>query len=362
MKILYAIQGTGNGHLSRARDIIPILQQKGELDILVSGIQADVDLPYPVKYKFKGLSFIFGKKGGIDLIATYKKSNLKQLYKEIKSLPVEDYDLVINDFEPVSAWACKMKKKACIGLSHQAAVINKHSPKPKKKDPVGKAVLHNYAPVTASYGFHFVSYDENIFTPVIRAQVRNAKAVDKSHYTVYLPAYGDERIIKLLSTFPAIKWEVFSKHAKRAYTEKNISIQPINNEAFIESMISCTGILCGAGFETPAEALYLKKKLMAIPMKGQYEQQCNAAALKKLGVPVIKSLKKKQLPAIQSWVESAQSIPVNFPDNTHDIISMIIKKYGTISAKNKLELGKGIHSLRKLKEKSLGTILTQLAE
>ena len=103
MKILYAIQGTGNGHLSRARDIIPILQQKGELDILVSGIQADVDLPYPVKYRFKGLSFIFGKNGGIDLIATYRKSNLKQLYNEIKSLPLDDYDLVINAFEPVSA-------------------------------------------------------------------------------------------------------------------------------------------------------------------------------------------------------------------------------------------------------------------
>ena len=88
MKILYAIQGTGNGHLSRARDIIPILQKKGELDILVSGIQADVDLPYPVKYRFKGLSFIFGKKGDVDLLKTYQKSNLKQLYKEITSLPV----------------------------------------------------------------------------------------------------------------------------------------------------------------------------------------------------------------------------------------------------------------------------------
>ena len=130
MKILYAIQGTGNGHLSRARDIIPILQQKGDLDILVSGIQADVSLPYPVKYTFKGLSFIFGKKGGVDLLATYKKSNLKQLFKEINSLPVEEYDLIINDFEPVSAWACKMKNKACIGLSHQSALINKSVPTP----------------------------------------------------------------------------------------------------------------------------------------------------------------------------------------------------------------------------------------
>ena len=62
MKILYAIQGTGNGHISRARDIIPLLQKKGDLDILISGIQADVELPYEVKYKLKGLSFIFGKK------------------------------------------------------------------------------------------------------------------------------------------------------------------------------------------------------------------------------------------------------------------------------------------------------------
>ena len=28
MKILYAIQGTGNGHLTRAKEIIPILKEK----------------------------------------------------------------------------------------------------------------------------------------------------------------------------------------------------------------------------------------------------------------------------------------------------------------------------------------------
>ena len=62
MRILYAIQGTGNGHLTRALDIIPALQQRGELDILVSGSQVDIPLPYPVKYRLKGMGFIFGKK------------------------------------------------------------------------------------------------------------------------------------------------------------------------------------------------------------------------------------------------------------------------------------------------------------
>ena len=139
MKILYAIQGTGNGHLSRAREIIPILQKKGELDLLISGTQADVDLPHPVKYRFKGLCFIFGKKGGVDVMATYRKSNLKRLYEEIKSLPVENYDLVINDFEPVSAWACRRKNKHCVGLSHQAAVIHPKAPKPRENGSAGKS-------------------------------------------------------------------------------------------------------------------------------------------------------------------------------------------------------------------------------
>ena len=362
MKILYAIQGTGNGHLSRARDIIPILHQKGDLDILVSGIQADVELPYPVKYKFKGLSFIFGKNGGIDLLATYRKSNLKQLFNEIKSLPIDEYDLVINDFEPVSAWACKIKHKECVGLSHQAAVINKKSPKPKKKDMIGKAVLNNYAPVTAAYGFHFGAYDKDIFTPVIRSQVREAKPENKKHYTVYLPAYSDERIIKILGEIKNIQWQVFSKHTKKEYKEKNVYIRPINNEAFIESFINCTGVLCGAGFETPAEALYLKKKLMVIPMKGQYEQQCNAAALKTMSVPVIKSLKKKHLDTIKNWTAKNQHIIVNYPDTTQRIINMIIKKHGNTGDKKPAELGEGIYSIKKLKEKSLGKILNQLAE
>ncbi len=79
-------------------------------------------------------------------------------------------------------------------------------------------------------------------------------------------------------------------------------IAPINNDAFIKSLVTSTGVLCGAGFETPAEALFLKKKLMVIPMKGQYEQQCNAAALKEMGVPVLKKLKISKVEKIIDWV------------------------------------------------------------
>jgi uncharacterized protein (TIGR00661 family) len=334
MKILYAIQGTGNGHLSRARDIIPALQQKGELDILVSGIQADVEPGYPVKYRLHGLSFIFGKRGGVDLLDTYKKNKLKQFHKEIASLPVEKYDLVINDFEPVSAWACRLKQRACIGLSHQSAILNENAPRPETEDIIGKLIIQHYAPTDIRFGFHFREYDKNIFTPVIRRQIREIVPTDKGYYTVYLPAYHDKRIIKTLSVFNKTEWVVFSKHTDRSYKEKNMSVFPVSNQAFIQSIAGATGVLCGAGFETPAEVLYLKKKLMVIPMKNQYEQQCNAASLKQMGVPVLKSLKIKHSGKIQQWINCRQYIPVEYPDHTSSVIDLVMDTYRSL-AENK---------------------------
>ncbi|ALJ05649.1 glycosyl transferase [Pseudalgibacter alginicilyticus] len=327
MKVLYAIQGTGNGHLSRARDIIPILQKKQiELDILVSGTQADIDIPYPITYQLKGLSFIFGKQGGVNMWKTYLRANTNRLQKEINSLPIEKYDLIINDFEPVSAWACKLKNKPCVSLSHQAAVLSLNAPKPFKKDRLGKFILKKYAPTTKQFGFHFKAYQEHIFTPVIRQDIRNIVCNTLDYYTVYLPSYGDDKILKILSKIKNTKWEVFSKHNKKIITDNNITIQPINNEAFVKSMANSKGILCGAGFETPAEALFMKKKLMVIPMKGQYEQQCNAAALKQMGVPVIKSLKKKHLKTLIEWTETDSIIEVNYPDMTEQIINQLLQE------------------------------------
>ena len=269
MKILYAIQGTGNGHLSRAREIIPLLQNKCETDILVSGYQADVELPFNVKYRLHGLSFIFGKNGGIDIWKTYSKSNIRKLISEIRKLPVEDYDFVINDFEPVSAWACYFRNVPCIAFSHQSSLLNHNVPKPIHKDFIGKFLLKNYAPASIYFGLHFSRYAKNIYTPVIRKEIRDAENSDKGHYTVYLPAYSDQKLIEIFETIPDTKWQVFSKHTEKSYKIENIEINKIDNEKFIQSMTGCTGILCGAGFETPAEALYLGKNLLVVPMKNQ---------------------------------------------------------------------------------------------
>ncbi len=323
MKILYAIQGTGNGHLARATEIVPILREMAETDILVSGCQADITLPFSVNYQRYGISFIFGKHGGVNILKTVSGLRPFLFFKDVFYLPLEKYDLVISDFEPVSAWACKLRGKKCIGLSHQNAVLHKNAPRPKKRDWVGKLILKYYAPAGKKYGFHFRALDKFNFTPVIRSAIRNAKPKNKKHYTVYLPAFSNDDIENVLSAFPEIKWEVFSKHNKETFQINNIHFQPVSLENFNRSFINCEGILCNAGFETPAEALFMGKKLCVIPMKHQYEQACNARFLSAMGVLVISDLEnhKKEL---GFWLRMENAIQIKYPDETRRILKTIL--------------------------------------
>jgi len=327
MKILFAVQGTGNGHVSRAMELLPILRQYAQVDVLISGIQCDLALELSVKYRYRGLGFVFGKKGGVDIYQTWKKNRLKSIIDEFRNCPVEEYDLVINDFEPITAWKCMFNKVPCVSVSHQSALLDANCPKPIKKDWLGATILRFYAPGHRHYGIHFRKYSKQIFLPVIRSEIRRAKTNDHGHITVYLPAYSDKKILEVLKQCPETKWQVFSKHAQANYTEGNVQVFMPSGPDFIKSMVNSGGIICGAGFETPAEALYMGKKLMVIPMKSQYEQHYNAAALDSMGVPVLKEFSTKKVLEIRNWLRQNNSINYRFRDDSRSLIAKIIEDY-----------------------------------
>lgn len=327
MKVLYAIQGTGNGHLSRAREIIPALQKHCLLDIMVSGTQSQVVLPFPVTYRCKGLSFAYNNRGGISYQNSLKGNISLSFFKEVRNFPIGNYDLIINDFEPISAWAAKLKKVPCLSMSHQAAFMSEKAPRPEKKEILGEGILRHYAPAEKAIGFHFERYDNFIETPVIRSEIRNSEPVSLGHYTVYLPAISEEKLLKILNQIPQVEWQVFSRYTRRKYTLGNIQISPVNNDDFVKSLITCEGLFTGAGFEAPSEAIYLGKKLFVIPIKGQYEQMCNAAALEKVGIRVAYKLNYQTLLQLTDWVCGDERAELEFPDQTDKIAGGIFTSY-----------------------------------
>lgn len=317
-RILYAVQGTGNGHVARAREIIPILKKYGQIDILLSADQSEVDLGHKVRFRFPGLTFLYNQKGGLSYWQTFLKNNPLQLIRDIWKLPVKAYDLVVVDFEFTAAWACRLRGVPSIALGHQAAFLSDRTPRPAKRMWWGEWILKWYAPCSRALGFHFDQFDSFIKTPVIRSEVRSLRPEFKGHYCVYLPAFGSAELESVLSGFQNTQWEVFSRSTSSAYRSGNLHFQPIDNEHFLERLRTCNGVLMSAGFEGPSEALFLGKKVCVLPIKGQYEQMCNAAALDSFGVHVLSDLSDTQ--KIRQWIDSPPIERFDFPDQTDALV------------------------------------------
>lgn len=326
LKIFYAVQATGNGHIARATELLPYISKYGDVDIFLSGGNSSLPVDLPVKYRSKGMSLFYTKTGNLDYKKMWQELSLKRIHKEAKELPVEKYDIILNDFESITSIACRLKKVGSTGFGHQASFQSMKTPRPKRKNIAGELILSKYATATNYVGLHFDRYDDFIFSPVLKKEILEASPKQKDHITVYVPHYSDDIIEKYLHSIKEIQFHIFSKSVKTEIKKNNIHLIPVSNTLFNKSLINCTGIITGGGFETPAEALYLGKKLMCIPIRGQYEQLCNAAAVEKFNVPIINKINTGFDKEVMQWLEAPNPQKLTLYNSTEEIVAIAIEK------------------------------------
>lgn len=327
MKIFYAIQATGNGHISRATQLYPYLLKYGSVDFFLSGNNASLDIKLPIKYKSKGCSLHYSKCGGLDYWNIIKNVKPRQMYKDADALPLKDYDVIINDFDSITSLACKLQNVHSVQFGHQASFISKATPRPNKKSFMGEMILKHYAPSPKNIGLHFENYDSFIRPPIIKDQIIEAEPKNLGHITVYLPSFDKDCLEKAFNKVPHAHFHWFLNDVQSPHTIRNITYYPVNQKKFNKSLINCEGIITGGGFETPAEALYLKKKILSIPIRNHYEQECNAAALKKLGVPVVYDVEDDFNLIIENWLDKQISYPTIQANNIPETLDYLFDTY-----------------------------------
>lgn len=286
-KVLYSIQATGNGHISRAKELLPFLQKIAEVDVMLSGSNSTLNIDMPVRFRSKGLSLFYSTCGGLNYRQMWQHNSVRRALREAASLPVHQYDFVLNDFDFITAKACAKRRVASVHFGHQASFISEAVPRPEKRSMLGEWVLKNYSPATHHVGFHFRRYDAFIHPPVVKQFFIQTEPSNKEHVTVYLPAYQRHCLQHHFEKNADTHFHWFLAGTSSIERIKNITYYPVSTGLFNQSLLHCAGLITGGGFETPAEALYLDKKLMCIPIRAQYEQCCNAEALRAEGIMVL---------------------------------------------------------------------------
>ena len=329
MKIFYAIQATGNGHISRAIQLNPYLQKFGSVDYFLSGNNTSLNIDLPIKFTSDGCSLHYSKCGGLNYWDIAKNIQPIQMYKDAKSLPLKQYDVIINDFDSITSLACRLQKVNSVQFGHQASFISDATPRPEKKSVMGEMILKHYAPSPKHIGLHFEKYDSFIHPPIIKDEIVQAEPKDLKHITVYLPSFQKDCLEKAFNKLPDMEFHWFLNDVKFKHTIGNITYYPVNQKQFNQSLITCHGIITGGGFETPAEALYLGKKILSIPIRNHYEQECNAAALKKMGVPVVYEVGDEFEVIIKNWLNSTIMYPKMKANNINETLQFLFDSYNT---------------------------------
>ena len=314
MKILYGIQGTGNGHLTRARALVPALRKANiDMDFVFSGRPREDFFDMEVfgdDYRcFSGLSLVT-EKGQLKTFRTVAENKLGEFIKDIKSLSLDDYDLVLSDFEPVTAWAAKVKGKASIGISHQCAFFHDIPKVPGY--PLARLLMNIFAPVSIKIGLHWHHFDQPILPPLI--EPHQVKPVIPDKILVYMGFETIEDITRFLSPFKNYQFIVYAKVDSIQHYD-NITVKPLST-TFHQDLEDAAGVISNAGFELASECLQLGKKLLIKPLLGQYEQLSNALALQQLGrATVMYSLDNHLL---EKWLLESANEPIAYPDTaTH---------------------------------------------
>ena len=311
MKILYGVQATGQGHISRARAMSRAFEQY-DVDVtwLFSGRSRNklFDMAPFGNYECRrGLSFT-SREGRIRYLQTARDNNAFRFLSDVRALDLSPYQLIVTDYEPVTAWAARLGGRRSIGIGHQYA-FGAQTPV-AGDDWLSRAIMSNSAPVDTALGLHWYPYADYVLPAVL--DLPTLPEAQAQHILVYLPFEDQERVSDLLCRMPE---HLFVQYANGLDNEQreNVARRPASTEDFKHDLASCAGVICNSGFELISECLQWRKPVLTRPLAGQMEQLSNAFALQQLGLATIAHELTED--ALRRWLLTPGSPPdVHFVD------------------------------------------------
>ncbi len=306
MRILYGIVGVGMGHATRSAVLLDHLLNAGhEVRVVSSGGAHDfltrrfVDRPGITLDEIHGLQMALGD-NALDKSET-AKLNLTSLpkgllhnievYREVAEQRFRP-QLVISDFE---SWAY------LYGLNHRLPVISIDNMQILNRcehdDDVtehrnldfglAKAFVKMKLPGARHYlitSFFFPPIRKartTLIPPILREQILSALREPGEHVLYYQTGGAKQDPAGLLAAFPEQEFRVYG--AGRQGHAGHISFRPFSETGFVDDLRTAKAVVASAGFSLMGEAVHLRVPMLAIPIRGQYEQRLNAKYLSKLG-------------------------------------------------------------------------------
>jgi len=306
-KFIFTVQGEGRGHLTQAISLTQVAREAGH-EVVGYAVGSFQGRKVPAFFKefigdtpliqYESPSINYGKGKSVQLgktafqafrrFRTYWNSacQLQEFIDELQP------DGLVNFYESITGlyFLKTGSKLPCMSVGHQYLLLNRHfqSISEKKLD---QFLLNLNTKITAigsqklvGLSFRPMASDElnhiSVVPPLLRQEIRALQPEQGERWLVYLTHFrlADE-IMAWSNKNPEIQldcfWDNPARREEYAYSE-NLTFYPIDAEKYLQKMQGCKGLISTAGFESVAEAMYLGKPVMMVPVPNHIEQMINA--------------------------------------------------------------------------------------
>ncbi|MDI9618177.1 MJ1255/VC2487 family glycosyltransferase [Methanothermobacter sp.] len=296
-RVLYSVCGEGMGHAIRSGVILDKLTEDHDVLIFAS------DRAYRyLSSKFDNVHEIYGfntvyENNSVNDIKTFVKAmktfprdlkeNLKLLYRIAKDFRP---NVVVSDFEFYASVISNILRIPLISIDNMHVITQCRIEYPEKfrKDKIkAEAVVRSFIVrprryLITSYFFPEVKNPEKVsmYPPVLREEIMNLDPYYGDHILVYQTSRSNKKLIEILKT---INRDFIVYGFEREEVDGNLTFRRFNEDQFFRDLESAAAVITNGGFTLISEALYLRKPVYSVPVKGQFEQILNAVYLEKLG-------------------------------------------------------------------------------
>jgi len=288
------------GHATRSNVIISHLLKKHDVRIATSDrAYSFMKERFPERvYEIKGFHLAYRdgrvaksstvslllKHGPKDLIANLQKYRL--VHKEFRP------DLVISDFDSFAFFFSKFNKLPLISIDNIQAVnrckLDVPIPRSERNSyEIARNIIKAKVPnadhylITSFFQAQIRKKNTSLVPPILREKILNTTSRPGGQILVYQTSSSQNNMVPVLNRIPKIPFIVYGFN--RSETHANVTLKKFSEDGFIEDLASSKGVLSNGGFSLLSEAVYLKKPVCTVPIKGQFEQFVNAAYIERCG-------------------------------------------------------------------------------
>jgi uncharacterized protein (TIGR00661 family) len=300
VRIVYGVQSTGKGHLSRFLGLLPLFQRDGhELLVVVTGRWNPpgyfLDALAGTRFRrFPGLPMIADGVGGISKRGTVKAfaTRLPGLFNSFRKahrwISAFDPDLIVSDFDPVtgSPFVAPGTFKVGIGNHFTSARRDLEPPPGLRRERFNIRVVEKLitSGLDARIGCHFYPLDDECFPPILRPETLAMTPETGDHLVVYHAFPGlIPPVLAYAERHPGTPIILYGYETKPRGLPGTVRLER-DAGRFLRDLATCKAFVGTAGFQSVAEAFYFGKRIVVQPIEGHYEQKWNAAQLELHGM------------------------------------------------------------------------------